>query len=105
MLVLTLICLFLLALYGGLIIYYRWAWSSIPAWQSPDPSPSFHTSISVLIPARNEEKNIRICLDALARQSYPPDLFEVIVIDDHSSDSTAAIVKEFAAAAGCKVSS
>lgn len=99
MLVLTLICLLLMTLYGGLIVYYRWAWRRIPTWSSPVTSPSFRTRISVLVPARNEEKNIGTCLDAVARQTYPSELYEVIVIDDHSTDGTAGLVKAFAATA------
>jgi len=57
------------------------------------------TRITVLVPARNEEKNILSCLGSLARQSYPRHLYDVIVIDDHSTDSTAQLVKEFAATA------
>ena len=50
--------------------------------------------ISVLIPARNEEKNIRATLAAvLASRGVE---FEVIVLDDHSTDGTASIVSEFA---------
>jgi hypothetical protein len=50
--------------------------------------------ISVLIPARNEEQNIRATLEAvLANQDCE---FEVIVLDDHSTDHTAAVISEFA---------
>lgn len=52
-----------------------------------------HTKISVIIPARNEEKNIVNCLASVCEQEYPLDLFEVIVVDDHSEDNTAEIVK------------
>ncbi len=52
-------------------------------------------SISVLIPARNEETNIRATLAAvLANRGVE---FEVIVMDDHSTDLTASIVAEIAA--------
>ena len=51
--------------------------------------------ISVLIPARNEQKNIRTTLEAVL--SNRGAAFEVIVLDDHSTDSTARIVSEFAA--------
>lgn len=47
---------------------------------------------SVLIPARNEEQNIRATLEALLQNRDCH--FEVIVLDDHSTDGTAAIVKE-----------
>src|SRR5688572_12520623 len=61
----------------------------------PTINPLLSDSLSVLIPARNEEKNIRSTLEAvLANRGVE---FEVVVLDDHSSDSTAAIVSEFAA--------
>lgn len=50
--------------------------------------------VSVLIPARNEEHNIRATLEAVLA-SRDVDL-EVIVLDDHSTDATAAIVRELA---------
>lgn len=43
---------------------------------------------SVVIAARNEEKNIEHCLRALISQSYDPHGFELILIDDHSHDNT-----------------
>ncbi|MCP2520848.1 glycosyltransferase [Candidatus Aminicenantes bacterium AC-708-M15] len=49
--------------------------------------------ISVLIPARNEERNIRRCLSSLLKQDYPN--LEIIVLDDNSWDRTAQIVLEF----------
>jgi chlorobactene glucosyltransferase len=48
---------------------------------------------SVLIPARNEAARIRPCLEGLAAQQYR--LFEVIVVDDQSTDGTAEIVREY----------
>lgn len=44
--------------------------------------------VSVVIAARNEAGYIGHCLDGLARQTYPSDRFEVIVVDDDSSDRT-----------------
>jgi cellulose synthase/poly-beta-1,6-N-acetylglucosamine synthase-like glycosyltransferase len=52
--------------------------------------------ISVAIPAYNSEKTIGQCLKALAEQSYPADSYEVIVVDDGSTDSTPAIAQSFA---------
>lgn len=88
-------CLFI-AVYALLIAYYRKAWKAIPGYPSPVQTHP-PVRISVLIPARNEEMNIGACLDSLARQTYPCGSFEVIVIDDHSTDATAALVKGFAA--------
>ncbi len=50
--------------------------------------------VSILIPARNEERNIGNCLESLCALDYPN--FEVILIDDRSTDNTAAIVEDFA---------
>lgn len=55
-------------------------------------SPEGLPFVSVLVPARNEERSIGSCLESLALQSYPA--FEVIVLDDSSDDCTAAIARE-----------
>jgi chlorobactene glucosyltransferase len=51
--------------------------------------------VSVLIPARNEEKNIERCLDSLRNQVYKN--YEVLVLNDNSTDNTAAILSRVAA--------
>ncbi len=85
----------LFIIYAVLIIYYRQSWVSIPTFtpQASNLTPS--TKISVVIPARNEEQNIKACLDSISNQIYPKHLFEVLVIDDFSMDSTASVVKSF----------
>jgi chlorobactene glucosyltransferase len=60
-----------------------------PCGRLPDMRPH----ISVLIPARNEAGRIQGCLAGLAQQSYRE--FDVIVIDDHSTDGTAALVETY----------
>jgi 1,2-diacylglycerol 3-beta-glucosyltransferase len=54
--------------------------------------------VSVLVAARNEEKHLAACLDSVLRQTYDPTLFEVIVINDHSTDGTESICKEYSRA-------
>lgn len=90
---LLIIVILLFTGYSILIIYYHQNWNSLPAYSASNKAPSL--SISVIIPARNEEKNIGNLLQALSEQSYPKELYEIIVVDDHSEDSTAAIVSEF----------
>ena len=51
--------------------------------------------MTVVIVARNEENNIGSCIESIIRQTYPENLFELILVDDHSVDSTAAIARSF----------
>ncbi len=51
--------------------------------------------VTVIVPARNEEINIKACLQAILDQTYPRQLLDIIVVDDHSEDRTAAITREF----------
>jgi chlorobactene glucosyltransferase len=46
--------------------------------------------VSVLIPVRNEEKNIGRCIESFLKQSYPS--YEIIILDDHSTDRTWEII-------------
>ncbi|MCL4269260.1 MAG: glycosyltransferase [Anaerolineales bacterium] len=50
--------------------------------------------VSVCIPARNEENNIRRCVQAILEQDYPN--LEVIVLDDRSTDATLTLLKDIA---------
>ena len=49
--------------------------------------------VSVILPVYNGERYIKKCLESLMNQSYPKDKYEVIVIDNGSSDSTVEILK------------
>jgi len=51
--------------------------------------------VSVILAARNEAEHIERCLAALARQDYPPEKYEVIVVDDRSTDATASLAAKF----------
>lgn len=53
------------------------------------------TKVSVLIAARNEEENIENILLSLYNQTFPKELFEVIIVDDHSEDNTKTIIDNF----------
>jgi cellulose synthase/poly-beta-1,6-N-acetylglucosamine synthase-like glycosyltransferase len=93
--VLLVIALVLFAAYAALIIYYWYGWITAKEYQPSLQTPT--VLISVLIPARNEAKNISACLQSLLKQTYPKHLYEIIVVDDFSEDETAAVVKGFSA--------
>jgi cellulose synthase/poly-beta-1,6-N-acetylglucosamine synthase-like glycosyltransferase len=51
-------------------------------------APSGELPVSIVIAARNEEDSIIGCLESLTRLDYPEDKYEVVLVDDHSQDST-----------------
>ena len=58
----------------------------------PSPFPETAQDVAVLVPARNEERRIRACLESLFAQEPP--VREIILLDDRSTDRTAAIAQE-----------
>ncbi len=52
------------------------------------------TKVSIIIPVRNEEATIETCIKSILASQYQADFYQVIVVDDHSTDSTAEIVKK-----------
>ncbi|MGA7384785.1 MAG: glycosyltransferase [Methylocella sp.] len=95
-----------------MLFFLSCAWAAAAAWLvaravgqrsllqhvAPVASPAFDQlpSVSVIVPARDEAGNIGSCLQALTRQDYPASRLRIIVVDDHSGDTTAAIVRSIA---------
>ncbi|MBK8444054.1 MAG: glycosyltransferase [Sphingobacteriales bacterium] len=87
----VLLCSLAVAYFVLMRVYVR-AWRQLPKSSiSQDFVPS--TGISVIIPARNEAANIENCVRSIVAQHYPAALFEIIIVDDHSEDDTALLVK------------
>jgi poly-beta-1,6-N-acetyl-D-glucosamine synthase len=92
--ILVLISLMTFTVYAFLIAYYYRAWNAIPDYlPGKEIQKGKRTFISVVIPARNEAANISRCLESLSLQTYPAESFEVIVVDDNSTDETWNIIK------------
>ncbi len=67
-----------------------------------DIPPDFEfPRVSVIVSARNEERNIRRCIESLLKQDYPN--LEIIAVNDRSTDRTGEILKEFAKNSGGKL--
>lgn len=78
----------LFALYYALLIGKIWtSWNAIRDWIIPYNNKP-NTKISVIIAARNEEAFIQNCVSSILKGSYPSELLEIIIIDDHSIDAT-----------------
>ncbi len=80
--------------YCLLILIYRQWFLRLPVF-TPLASTKPSIRFSVIIPARNEEHNITQCLRSVLAQDHPTDLYEVIVVNDHSTDKTESIVRGF----------
>ncbi len=81
-----------MVVYAVLIAYYHSAWNRLPEFVLPEKQASVF--ISVIIAARNEENNIQELLQSLHAQQYPKELYEVIIIDDHSTDNTWQLLQQ-----------
>lgn len=65
---------------------------AIPKFRTGTKPVGFSPMVSILVPARNEERSIRQCVLSLLKQDYPH--FEVVVLDDNSEDRTLSILTE-----------
>lgn len=84
----------LAVLIGWNVLRLLVAASNLKAAIQLQPSDEAHTgSVSVCIPARNEEKNLPLLLADLSLQRKLPE--RVMVVDDHSEDRTAEVVQNF----------
>ncbi|PCK20393.1 glycosyl transferase [Bacillus pumilus] len=75
-------------------IFTVWNMKQFPVLKQASLSPDELISLSILIPARNEEERLEACLQSIVDQRFYPK--ELIVLDDHSTDQTRAIVERFA---------
>lgn len=78
--------------YFILIASYCYGWMQL---DDSDLPVDTSVRVSIIIAARNEEHNLRKCLDAILAQNYPKEKLEIIVVDDHSEDATLEIIRSY----------
>ena len=88
------ISMLLCGAYALLMLLYGTGWHRQEGFSIPEGYKP-RTFISVIIPARNEEANIARCIESALAQDYPKELYEIIVVDDHSTDGTARITQAY----------
>ena len=89
------ICFFLgiSVCYTLLILVFNVSWFSIKTYSTSEKP--VNTKVSVVLPVRNESENILQCLEKISSQNYPTELFEIIVVDDSSTDNTVELLRDF----------
>ena len=80
-------------LYACLQGYYLYYWKKTPSYNLSN-TDKITSGVSIVIVARNESANIRLCLKSILKQTVSKELFEIIVIDDHSTDDTLDKIRE-----------
>jgi len=90
---LLVIAIALSALYFLLVLYFCIGWWRMKRQDFAQSSDL--PFVSIIIPVRNESENIQACLKAALSQQYPKNRFEVILIDDFSTDPTLRLAREF----------
>ena len=82
-----------------LIVLTALLWGANASKKNDSRTRTDRPFVSVLVPARDEEKTLSACLESLRDQTYPKDRYEVILVNDHSNDRTGDIAASFANAA------
>lgn len=79
----------ILVIYVGFILQLLLGFDKVKSFVRTDENPK--TAFSIIIPFRNEEKNLPKLLKSISKLKYPKDLFEIILVDDFSSDASERI--------------
>ena len=93
MLLLNILVFTLIGGYVLLILYFLAGWLRLKEFEPGQKMPT--TKVTVVVPVRNESHNILNLLNNLKEQRYNKNLFEVIVVDVHSTDNTLQLIRNF----------
>jgi cellulose synthase/poly-beta-1,6-N-acetylglucosamine synthase-like glycosyltransferase len=89
------VTLFVILLILSFIYLFITIFITLGLFKIPSNTRDNKPTVSVIVAARNEEKNIKQLLNALAAQDYPQDKFSIFLVDDMSTDKTFQIVSEY----------
>lgn len=81
-------------LYFSMVMYFFIGWLRLKKASGTDQPIANPPFVTIIVPTRNESENIQACLESIFKQNYPKQRFEVIVIDDYSTDPTIRLARE-----------
>ncbi|PAW92519.1 glycosyl transferase [Mucilaginibacter sp. MD40] len=90
----SIISLLLTGLYLLVVGYLIKGWAALK--RARLTQTTFVTPVTILIAARNEAERIHLTIEDILAQDYPKHLTEIIIVDDHSTDDTANIIRGYA---------
>jgi len=76
------------ALYTGFLLWLSRGTRKIIREDNQKPISPYHQFISIIVPARNEIRNLPNLLNSLSKMDYPIENYEVIIVNDHSDDGS-----------------
>jgi cellulose synthase/poly-beta-1,6-N-acetylglucosamine synthase-like glycosyltransferase len=88
----TSLCTLLFAYYGYVVVL---AFLGLKNAKKQQPNYAFQPSVSIVVPFRDEGENIKLLLKDVAKQFYPNNLYELVLVNDHSSPANMHLVKEY----------
>src|SRR5947207_485427 len=80
--------------YSGFITWCYWNWKNIPD-DSDKEIKSNNVKVAVIVPVRNERHQLNYLMKSLLRQDYRLENFEIIIVDDHSTDGTFELAENY----------
>ncbi|MFD0795188.1 glycosyltransferase [Mucilaginibacter litoreus] len=90
----SIISLLLTGFYLLVVAYLIKGWAALKRVNIT--AAALNTKVTILIAARNEEERIHLTIEDILAQDYPKQLTEIIIVDDHSTDNTASIIRSYA---------
>ena len=85
----TLVLFFILSLYILFIAQLIYGFNKLESYEKTEKKPI--TAFSIIVPFRNEEKNLHKLLKSISNLNYPVELLEIILVDDFSTDASERI--------------
>ncbi len=78
-------------IYSGFLVFLALGLLRLPK----PPRLNTYQKMSIVVAARNEEENLDDLIKSLSSQNYPPENYEIIIVDDRSTDSTPDILSRY----------
>ncbi len=91
-LILLVVLALLSGLYAILILLFTFGWSRLEKKQPKETEPEF---VSIIVPFKNESHILNELAESLTAQNYPKDAFEIILVNDHSTDNSVQFAEAY----------